>query len=119
MAAVSIRQTARQIWAPPGRATAGMFAVLACMTAPGLVLRLWPAGKRHWEELAETTPLSLGVPLAAALLMLQLYDIVSLNVWWKHERRRRHGRCVPCGDDLTGNLSGVCPECGTAAATRR
>jgi hypothetical protein len=27
-------------------------------------------------------------------------------------RRRRTGRCVACGYDLTGNESGVCSECG-------
>jgi hypothetical protein len=26
--------------------------------------------------------------------------------------RRRRGRCEQCGYDLTGNKSGVCPECG-------
>ena len=30
-------------------------------------------------------------------------------------RRRRPGSCVTCGYDLTGNTSGRCPECGTAA----
>jgi hypothetical protein len=29
--------------------------------------------------------------------------------------RRRHGLCARCGYDLTGNTSGVCPECGRAA----
>ncbi len=29
-------------------------------------------------------------------------------------RRRREGRCLACGYDLTGNTSGVCPECGEA-----
>jgi hypothetical protein len=28
--------------------------------------------------------------------------------------RRKHGLCLHCGYDLTGNISGVCPECGTA-----
>jgi hypothetical protein len=28
-------------------------------------------------------------------------------------RRRRVGSCPSCGYDLTGNASGVCPECGT------
>ena len=28
--------------------------------------------------------------------------------WW----RRRRGRCLFCGYDLTGNRSGRCPECG-------
>jgi hypothetical protein len=27
-------------------------------------------------------------------------------------RRRRKGLCVRCGYNLTGNVSGVCPECG-------
>jgi hypothetical protein len=29
-------------------------------------------------------------------------------------RRRKPGHCPSCGYDLTGNLSGVCPECGQA-----
>jgi hypothetical protein len=29
---------------------------------------------------------------------------------WK---RRRNGLCINCGYNLTGNVSGVCPECGT------
>ena len=27
-------------------------------------------------------------------------------------RRRRRGCCIVCGYNLTGNVSGVCPECG-------
>jgi hypothetical protein len=27
--------------------------------------------------------------------------------------RKRHGLCLGCGYDLTGNASGTCPECGT------
>jgi hypothetical protein len=27
--------------------------------------------------------------------------------------RRRAGRCLTCGYSLRGNVSGVCPECGT------
>lgn len=27
--------------------------------------------------------------------------------------RLRQGRCLACGYDLTGNTSGICPECGT------
>jgi hypothetical protein len=37
---------------------------------------------------------------------------------WGHWRRVRHARppkgvCRECGYDLTGNVSGKCPECGT------
>ena len=38
-------------------------------------------------------------------------------------RRTRRGLCASCGYDLTGNVSGTCPECGTpvvqACAGRR
>lgn len=30
------------------------------------------------------------------------------------ERRRNDGLCMECGYNLTGNVSGVCPECGAA-----
>ena len=33
----------------------------------------------------------------------------------RHARWRREGRCSECGYDLTGNISGVCPECGSNA----
>ena len=29
-------------------------------------------------------------------------------------RRRRTGSCARCGYNLTGNVSGTCPECGAA-----
>lgn len=29
-------------------------------------------------------------------------------------RRHRCGLCMKCGYNLTGNTTGVCPECGTA-----
>ena len=32
-------------------------------------------------------------------------------------RRRKRNRCLKCGYDLTGNASGICPECGTAIVT--
>lgn len=32
------------------------------------------------------------------------------------EHRRVAGRCAECDYDLTGNESGVCPECGCASA---
>ena len=33
---------------------------------------------------------------------------------FRRHRRRRRGECIGCGYDLTGNESGVCPECGEA-----
>jgi hypothetical protein len=33
--------------------------------------------------------------------------------------RRRLGLCTRCGYNLTGNVSGICPECGQAVTTER
>jgi uncharacterized paraquat-inducible protein A len=30
------------------------------------------------------------------------------------EQRARAGQCTTCGYNLTGNVSGTCPECGTS-----
>jgi predicted amidophosphoribosyltransferase len=30
----------------------------------------------------------------------------------RRRHRRRKGLCIHCGYNLTGNVSGVCPECG-------
>ncbi len=37
----------------------------------------------------------------------------------RHLRRRRgrRGLCVTCGYNLVGNVSGICPECGTPTGT--
>ena len=43
------------------------------------------------------------LPLSWLLVLLGSLDL----------RRRRPGLCSTCGYDLTGNASGVCPECGT------
>lgn len=34
-------------------------------------------------------------------------------------RSRSQGRCSKCRYDLTGNVSGVCPECGTAVGNAK
>ncbi len=55
------------------------------------------------------------VPLALALVPLGL----RATRWVRRRRRRDHGLCVHCAYDLTGNASGVCPECGSKVGLRR
>jgi hypothetical protein len=54
---------------------------------------------------------------SAACLALVLLYIRSdrRRVMLDHlERCRREQLCVQCGYSLTGNTSGICPECGTS-----
>jgi hypothetical protein len=53
------------------------------------------------------------VPLWFPFILLAAYPTVAFirgpaRRWW----RRRKGCCLNCDYDLTGNVSGVCPECG-------
>jgi hypothetical protein len=54
-----------------------------------------------------------------------LPTLAAVTVWvcWdrpdeirrQRQERRAKGLCERCGYDLTGNVSGVCPECGEAS----
>lgn len=45
---------------------------------------------------------------------------LALTIYLVRRLRPRFpaGCCAKCGYDLTGNVSGVCPECGTSVARR-
>ena len=53
-------------------------------------------------------------PLWSLTALFATYPTIALIRgpvrWW---RRHRNGWCVECGYNLTGNVSGICPECGT------
>jgi len=52
---------------------------------------------------------SIELPLWLPLLLVA---VPTALLWWR-DRRYPAGHCRNCGYDLTGNVSGVCPECGT------
>jgi hypothetical protein len=68
--------------------------------------RWWPfysdrdTAKGAWTVII---PHWLGIAFAAP---------VALMLRRRHRRRRWTGHCASCGYNLTGNVSGVCPECG-------
>jgi hypothetical protein len=59
----------------------------------------------HWSIVIA----SLAVPAACMALALR---------GKRRARRQRSGLCSRCDYDLTGNVSGVCPECGQAIASQ-
>lgn len=79
-----------------------------------------------------TVRLQGGVPAGAIctdltmpLWMVFLTSFVTAAVFWRvhhliFTRRSRHlrGHCIYCGYDLTGNVSGVCSECGAEVDAR-
>ena len=42
----------------------------------------------------------------------------TVVLWFLGRRRPKPGHCRRCGYNLTGNTSGICPECGEPTATR-
>jgi len=57
----------------------------------------------------------------SVVLIVAVMAVAWLSAWYFLERwfardrmRRAKGLCRNCGYDLTGNVSGVCPECGEA-----
>ena len=56
---------------------------------------------------------SLMVPLWFACPLTALPTALWLFAFARRRRRVLSGHCVVCGYNLTGNVSGKCPECGT------
>lgn len=58
---------------------------------------------------------ALRLPLWFLAAVFSAYPFVSIAGWIRTRRRRlRLPICHRCSYNLTGNVSGVCPECGTA-----
>lgn len=72
--------------------------------------------KRQLLSIASTSPPAL-TRLAIPYWLLALCFATVPAAWLFRFERRQHyrptGRCTACGYNLTGNVSGVCPECGT------
>ena len=49
----------------------------------------------------------------AACLSLTIGIVVHPLRGWPRPKADDHPRCEKCQYDLTGNVSGICPECGT------
>ncbi len=70
---------------------------------PWLVYKAEPDSEVSWRVVS--VPLSLPLVVAA---------IPTAILFYRDRRRIPPGHCRKCGYNLTGNVSGRCPECGTA-----
>lgn len=62
---------------------------------------------------------SVHFPLWPLPLLFAIYPtIVLVRGPLRRRRRRKRGLCANCGYDLTGNVSGTCPECAAPASPR-
>lgn len=102
-------------------ALAAVVAVKALLTAPDLLFPLRPGAVSSLRELRDgwivaclvwTTPIW-------AMLWARVYVRVMNSAMLDAFLGRYIGHCQKCGYDLTGNVSGVCPECGTPVGDAR
>jgi hypothetical protein len=57
-----------------------------------------------------------GCPPWFLVLLFGFYPASAFIVrFMRLRRRRKRNQCIHCGYNLTGNVSGICPECGRAA----
>ena len=57
-------------------------------------------------------PVISPLPVVIAFLVCWTPVVVRLNRLTIRQRRINRGLCRHCGYNLTGNVSGICPECG-------
>ena len=63
-----------------------------------------------WRNYTE----AIHFPVWLPVIMFAAYPaIVLIHGPVRRYRRRKRGLCLTCGYNLTGNVSGVCSECGT------
>lgn len=101
---------------------------------------LWAGPGKHWDTMwaSPTHQLPIGFaygkapsddPTAAGLfcLLIPSWTLIVLfsllpTFWlyrWRFHPVRLPGECRRCGYDLTGNASGVCPECGAPITVKQ
>lgn len=60
---------------------------------------------------------SLARPVAQSGAIVGILTVILATILIPALQAPKAGCCSECGYDLTGNASGVCPECGTAIPT--
>ncbi|HET6247117.1 MAG TPA: hypothetical protein VFE47_05400 [Tepidisphaeraceae bacterium] len=89
-----------------------------------LLLVPWLAWEFYKDSKSPDSTLRLfrQAPVAATMTCL-VFSATYVPLMWLMirylnvgRRRKKNGECVKCGYSLRGNVSGICPECGTKVA---
>ncbi len=70
----------------------------------------------HTQSLRNGTLQDTVIPLYAFATFFAVPPLLWFAAILRRASRTRRNLCPACGYNLTGNTSGVCPECGTAVA---
>jgi hypothetical protein len=79
----------------------------------------------HGMDAEPVLVIAAALVFLAAVIGVLAWDVWEPWRWWLWHRRtgrwlarrdalRSQGHCPECAYDLTGNVSGTCPECGAA-----
>ena len=67
-----------------------------------------------YSDLGASCPLAAAsVPHYFLCAVFSVPPLIAIGRLAKNRRRRRAGCCGACGYNLTANISGICPECGS------
>ena len=97
-----------QIWVHQGKRSGSPFYI----NSPGYDLPFIYPGDMHYVVNGKDAAIG---TLVTPWLPLTLVAVPTLFLWWK-DRALPPGLCTHCRYNLTGNTSGICPECGTVIA---
>ena len=88
-------------------------------TEVGCIPRVWIPGIVRYEDIctAAATPVGKFFSLSVWSPFLFVFLLAAILIAYDL-RPPAPGKCA-CGYDLTGNTSGICPECGSAVLDRR
>jgi hypothetical protein len=84
--------------------------------APSWPADVWWRPRLELYRSALLAGCTVAVPVWIPLLVVAFPTALA---WWRDRRRIPPGHCQCCGYDLTGNVSGRCPECGSPTEPKR
>ncbi len=75
--------------------------------------------KPQWEGNPGLRVITLPLWIPFALTLLVFFVLPKAFLRWRERYRIPLHCCQKCGYDLTGNVSGICPECGEKIQVKR